>query len=420
MAAYRDVTGRYRTHRTAPRTGAASAPGAGTAEAAPGVNVQANQAAKAVANLGNSQSSAAQGTRWQSAWSWAVLLTVSATSVLNFSGCQTDQTAQVKINQMRAELLAIEGRYAALRHDYEKVRRRLAAQGDPLSDGTSQPSALPLVYPPGDTPLDQMPSSDIWSEPLHPDQVHPESGMPMPANEDTSAPTPSVLENVNFSGSSAHNAPALTIAPPRSIPVQLLVDPQQSGGIDRDQQPGDEGVRIVVQPLDAQGRLVLQAGEFELRLLDYSREEGAELGHWRFSKVMIQKFLQTRSQRSGIPLQVTLRRQIPSNTELLAEVRMLLPNGQTLEHRELVQVQSGNLNVRNSTAPFSLDGMSFPQGTAGLADFGNSSNSVSEPVIPSYLPGDGGVTSPVSPPAAANGSAADATAAVPGWSPTRQ
>lgn len=55
---------------------------------------------------------------------------------------------------------------------------------------------------------------------------------------------------------------------------KLRIDPWQSGGLDRDSQPGDDGVSVVISPVDGQGDLVKVAGTLRVEVLDPSLPDG--------------------------------------------------------------------------------------------------------------------------------------------------
>lgn len=346
------------------------------------------------------------------------------------SGCQSDPSAQVKIDQMRAEILALEGRYAALRNDYEKVRRRLAAKGDPLAEQAAQPSALPLVYPPGATPLDSPEYPSAWDETgQHPGmQTPPPAPVPQTAPNGQGTSPDSVLEesdgvHLQAPGDAravaAYPAAArtLAIAPPGSAVASLQIDRQQSHGINRDQLPGDDAIRLLVQPLDSHGRLVLNPTDMELTLSDYSRAGNTRLGRWRFSRQVIQGFLQGRSTPNGIPLQVSVDSHRFGSNEVMAELSVRSPQGEELLVREIISVEPAQL--RSDRQAFSLEQLPLPSGTQGLADlhYDLPPSANGPEVVPTYLP-RGGSTAP-----SFNGAGetpAGETTASPGWSPNRE
>ncbi len=57
-----------------------------------------------------------------------------------------------------------------------------------------------------------------------------------------------------------------------------------TGGLDLDGKPGDEGVRVVLLPEDAEGDVVKRAGTVEIDLFDLALVGGNQrIGHWNFT-----------------------------------------------------------------------------------------------------------------------------------------
>jgi len=57
-----------------------------------------------------------------------------------------------------------------------------------------------------------------------------------------------------------------------------------TGGMDTDGQPGDEGLRVILQPRDKAGHVVKRAGAVEVELFDLARTEGdRRVARWEFT-----------------------------------------------------------------------------------------------------------------------------------------
>ncbi|GEM_PF-1944911 len=355
--------------------------------------------------------------------------------VLGLLGCKTDEAAQSRINEMRAEQIAIEDRYVALRNDYEKMRRRLAAKGDPLAQQSSPASALPLVYPPGSTGLDPMDHHLLQQGGMDPaaPSDHPALDLP-PAVENFDNPrgTDSVLEALPKQENSGTRTPngRLNLVSSRTAGLELSNGPvsririssEGSYGIDRDNMAGDDGLRILLQPLDEQGRLVLRAGNITLRVLDTTVVgPESQIGFWNFPADAINVFVgNRRGVVDGIPLQISFSKKTPTAWQLLAEVKYTTAEGQIFESREIIGL---NLEPGQSWV-----GKRLPEGSQGLAEFshlygvdhsGNSTQGRSfSATAPNRLPG---ITEQAFP-NAAGGKAANAfqtPVGNVGWQPNR-
>jgi hypothetical protein len=56
-----------------------------------------------------------------------------------------------------------------------------------------------------------------------------------------------------------------------------------TGGLDLDSnKPGDEGIKVVVCPIDDQGQALKAAGSFEVDAFDLAAAENNRVGHWTF------------------------------------------------------------------------------------------------------------------------------------------
>ncbi len=288
---------------------------------------------------------------------------------LGLVGCQTDQVAQDAINQIRAEKLATEDRYIALRHEYEKLRNRLAAQGDAEAKAPQYPSALPLIYPPGPSPLDLAPASQAaW-------------------NWDAEADfTPAAA--AYSEGDSGHFVPPL-----QQSPHQLEIhNVQVDGGSANNSQVQ---LRLVVKPTDDRGRPSSPLGTYSLRLADPTQiGHGAELGTWNFSAQAIRQFFATMApnkQAAGMPLQVALKSGGQLPRQILAEIEFYPLVGNKVVGREIVSLSPGG-NSGPSIQEWAGT-LPVPKGTSGLMSSGTpqasgsaATRNPSSPAQPAWRP----------------------------------
>lgn len=69
--------------------------------------------------------------------------------------------------------------------------------------------------------------------------------------------------------------------PFRAVKISLS---RVTGGLDLDGKPGDEGVRVVLQPRDAEGDVVKRAGTVQIALFDLALTGGNQrIGQWSFT-----------------------------------------------------------------------------------------------------------------------------------------
>ena len=292
------------------------------------------------------------GLRYVQTWRrvWAGLAGLSAAFLL---GCQTDQVAQESINQMRAEQIALEDRYASLRNEYEKLRNRLAARGDAESKNPAYPSALPLTYPPGQSPVDLE-----LGDPLGDQAWSMDAGLELsPTNDPARTPIPqlgsqnSVLES---------NTPQVA---PTAIPTKVyLVEP--STRVTPGANPNTYILRLVTQVVTDLGEPANPIGTYSLRLID-PRRRGADsmIGSWQFPAEKIRTFASNTAQvANGMPLEVSFSFPANSPPELIAEIEFHPVAGSKLTCRGFV---GGSPNGEGQTKPW-IDTLPVPQDSSGL------------------------------------------------------
>lgn len=257
------------------------------------------------------------------------------------AGCRTDQAAQDGINQMRTEQIAIEDRYAALRNEYEKLRNRLAAQGDADARNPAHPSALPLTYPPGAAPLDGVPHNDqAWDWPNEDfrDLQRQPGGAPVPELR------PGGPEGRTGGPEGRTGGSVLEAQPgsPPAKPTRVELDPGQTQ-VARSSDGQQVTLRMVARTTDAVGQAANPTGTYSLRLLDASAGgNNRVIGDWNFPAESIRRFVaangggQGRAAQVGVPLEVSFVAAGSQATQWLAELEYFPTQGQKLTSRQWV------------------------------------------------------------------------------------
>lgn len=276
------------------------------------------------------------------------------------AGCRTDQAAQDGINQMRAEQIAIEDRYAALRNEYEKLRNRLAVQGDVAAEKPGHPSALPLNYPPGASPLDGVPSNDPawdWSN----------KDFPALQSQPAEAPVPLLRPNGSVLEGDSGSSPAK--------PSRVDLDPGQTQ-VTRSPDGQQVTLRMVARTSDAAGRAANPTGTYSIRLLDASAGGNSRvIGDWNFPAESIRRFIaangggQGRAAQVGVPLEVSFVAAGSQATQWLAELEYFPSQGKKLTCREWV----GDAATAAAGLPSWGGPLPQPRDGRGLMSTGNGS-----------------------------------------------
>jgi hypothetical protein len=111
-----------------------------------------------------------------------------------------------------------------------------------------------------------------------------------------------------------------------------------TSGQDRDGRPGDEGLSVMLIPVDVHGDLVKLAGEVELELFDMSLgADQQRLGHWRFSTSEVRTHWHRGLVGSGYLFQVDWQG-IPVASELTLHARFLITDGRQFDATTQVKV----------------------------------------------------------------------------------
>ncbi len=99
-----------------------------------------------------------------------------------------------------------------------------------------------------------------------------------------------------------------------------------TGGLDRDNQPGDDLLNVVLTPHDEQGESVKLPGRLELEVLDLSAAEPARrLGVWHFPAEELAKLWHS-GLTTGFQLRLPWQRQ-PSSEDLMVQARFVTADG---------------------------------------------------------------------------------------------
>ncbi len=114
--------------------------------------------------------------------------------------------------------------------------------------------------------------------------------------------------------------------------TQLVLNRQLTGGLDTDGLPGDEGIVVVLEPRDAEGRWLEAPAEVTVVLLDPALEgEAARVARWDFTAAeTIGRFCETGGGR-GIELTMRWSAGTPQHSDLLLYARYTTSDGRELQ-----------------------------------------------------------------------------------------
>ncbi|MBI3860650.1 MAG: hypothetical protein HY290_02005 [Planctomycetia bacterium] len=111
-----------------------------------------------------------------------------------------------------------------------------------------------------------------------------------------------------------------------------------TSGQNRDGQPGDEGLSVMLIPVDVHGDLVKLAGAVELELFDMSLEgEQQRLGQWTFTTDEVREHWHRGFISTGYLFQLDWQR-IPSASELTLHAKLSIHDGRKFDATTQVKV----------------------------------------------------------------------------------
>ena len=112
----------------------------------------------------------------------------------------------------------------------------------------------------------------------------------------------------------------------------MFLNPQQTRGADFDGQPGDDGLRIVLEPRNAGEDFVSEAGTLSVVVLDPDRQgDAARIARWDFDQSATRQMLAATSPGRGMKLEVPWPAAAPTASRLKLFVRYETTDGRRLQ-----------------------------------------------------------------------------------------
>ena len=112
-----------------------------------------------------------------------------------------------------------------------------------------------------------------------------------------------------------------------------------TGALDRDGNPGDDVLNVVLQPVDADGELLKVPGSLKLELLDLSRDSGRQtIADWSWTVDESRTLWSRGAFGSGFVTQVPLPARVTS-TELLLHARLTTIDGRQFDTSRTIRIE---------------------------------------------------------------------------------
>ena len=121
-----------------------------------------------------------------------------------------------------------------------------------------------------------------------------------------------------------------------------------SGGLDRDDQHGDELLTVVVVPADESGETMRVSGELEVDAVDFAAPAGEQqIGHWKFDRNQTRDLWHAGLIGRGIQVTVPWQK-MPRSGAVTVHARLTLPDGRQFDTTESLRVQPMQTEVTTS------------------------------------------------------------------------
>ena len=326
-------------------------------------------------------------------------------------GCNADPRCRRETALMRAEILDIEDKYAALKSKYEStalllqqftgqpidqtvygatsnyhdviLNEEIISGGEIITDSGSYPSYQPetVIYgtpvqnysdQPGiiinelgpqlnapqsvvepaqsfDLPAD----ANLINESINrgnpelrfvpqPPSSPSQEKLPLPGNARNRRTVPARQASATLNQSYANDPNAATN---RRTPTEIAINRSVTSGQNVNDSPGDDGLNLLLQTKDANGQIVLHAGELTVSLIDPKQRQ--RVGFWRFLAGETELFFVDKNENTdGILLHLPWDESVPSRSRLLVHVSFVTEDGRTL-------TTSSDVLIKPPTADYS-------------------------------------------------------------------
>ena len=136
---------------------------------------------------------------------------------------------------------------------------------------------------------------------------------------------------------------------------QIFINPDNTFGKDYDRDGGDDGLQLLIQPLDSQGRIVNRAANLVVSVIDANEVgEAQRIGLWKLESYQVESFVSNHPNSKGLLLDLPWQRRVPAHRNLVVFVRYIGADGQKLETSLDITInpptQSGEFQMLDSVA----------------------------------------------------------------------
>ena len=268
-------------------------------------------------------------------------------------GCSQNPYLDANIELMNAERRGLEDRLYDLEYEYEanveelerlrrenqQLRDRSATSPSPAND--RRPSPPSNDVPPQTNDDDLIPRIEL--PPLLEDASNervPGPAAPVPV---ASLPGPRLsqprLSQPRLSQPRLSKRP-IDEAAADQIVTHVQLQRGSLSGVDFDEQEGDDGLSLIIEPRNASDDIVPLARPITIVVLDYAYRgsDDARVAQWELTAEDTERFLQDSPAKQGIQMHLLWPEQPPDHERLLVHVRYHTEDGRKLETKNDVRV----------------------------------------------------------------------------------
>lgn len=135
--------------------------------------------------------------------------------------------------------------------------------------------------------------------------------------------------------------------------THVVLNNRLTAGHNFDDAPGDDGIRVVLEPRNVQGQVLPLQGAVSLVLLDPQlKEQEARVARWDFDSEQVSHFIVETGSDQGIHLELPWKQRIPKHSHLHLFVRYETTDGRRLVADEQIRL-NGTGESANRWTPFS-------------------------------------------------------------------
>lgn len=283
-------------------------------------------------------------------------LAIACLACLILAGCQTDPYIGTHIEMLNAAKRSLEDRVYELEYECEAQARqaeRLRAENERLrkegASGFREPNGLDIQPPEVRIPPTRSQTApavpaapEFRPEDLRPPLIEPGVSVD-PSLIEPRVPPAAPAKPAGSGASSGSPPPLATVRLEAEDPriTAVYIDPDRTQGSNWDARSGDDGLLLVLQPRNEQGKYIPLAGPISVVALDPAEPgEQKRFARWELTAEEVDRQMRQSDSRQGIPLQLPWPASAPKHDRLRLYVRYTTVDGRQVEASQDVVVNA--------------------------------------------------------------------------------